>query len=102
MSLIYANYYGFFTSSHHPSLRKTAGEEFSDKFSNIIGQQTLLPSIKTNKSTSLILTKPYNDNYKMHIIFSTDCSAYQDWQSIVLFYSARTVKQPSPITRIAR
>jgi hypothetical protein len=35
------------------------------------------------------------------VIFSTDCSPYQDWQSIVLFHSATVVKQRGKITRIA-
>ena len=36
-----------------------------------------------------------------HVIFSTDCEPFQDWQSIVVFHSARTVGQVGPITRIA-
>ena len=37
----------------------------------------------------------------LHIIFSTDCTAAQDWQSLVLFSSASQVGQPGLITRIA-
>ena len=37
----------------------------------------------------------------IHVIFSTDCNPYQDWQSLFLFHSAYTVGQPGPITRIA-
>jgi len=36
-----------------------------------------------------------------HMVFSTDCSAYQRWQSYLLFYSAYKVGQPGTITRIA-
>ena len=36
-----------------------------------------------------------------HIVFSTDCSGYQKWQSYLLFYSAYKVQQPGTITRIA-
>ena len=37
----------------------------------------------------------------MHVIFSTDCTPYQDWQTIVVFHSATVVGQVGPITRIA-
>lgn len=37
----------------------------------------------------------------IHVIFSTDCSTYQDWQTILLFHSAMTVGQKGPVTRIA-
>lgn len=37
----------------------------------------------------------------IHIVFSTDCSAYQHWQSYLLFFSAYRIKQPGKITRIA-
>jgi hypothetical protein len=38
---------------------------------------------------------------RMHVVFSTDCSAYQHWQSYALFYSAMKVRQPGKVTRIA-
>ena len=41
----------------------------------------------------------YEDN--LHIVFSTDCTFFQDWQSLVMFYSAVAVGQKGPITRIA-
>lgn len=37
----------------------------------------------------------------VHIIFSTDCGTYQDWQTLVVFHSATAVGQKGPITRIA-
>jgi len=37
----------------------------------------------------------------IHVIFSTDCTPYQDWQTIVLFHSATVVGQKGPLTRIA-
>ena len=37
----------------------------------------------------------------MHVVFSTDCSEYQDWQTLLLFHSAAVVKQKGRITRIA-
>jgi len=39
-------------------------------------------------------------NTTLHIIFSTDCSTYQQWQSYLFFYSAYAIGQPGYITRI--
>ena len=53
-----------------------------------------------------------NDNYHeneindhssskdVHIVFSTDCSGYQHWQSIASYYSLRRAGHLGPITRI--
>lgn len=38
--------------------------------------------------------------YEYHIVFSTGCSLYQDWQSYVFFYQAMVSQQPGTITRI--
>jgi hypothetical protein len=47
--------------------------------------------------------KPYGDRISpgVHVIFSTDCSDYQNWQSITLFYSAIMCGQTGYISRIA-
>jgi hypothetical protein len=37
---------------------------------------------------------------KYHIVFSTGCSAFQDWQSYVFFFQALKVQQPGIVTRI--
>jgi hypothetical protein len=39
-------------------------------------------------------------NVKYHVIFSTGCSIFQDWQSYIFFYYALKSKQPGIITRI--
>ena len=36
----------------------------------------------------------------IHVLFSTDCSPFQGWQSYVVFHSAVKVNQPGSITRI--
>eukprot|EP01031_Cornospumella_fuschlensis_P028836 gene28835-34804_t len=38
---------------------------------------------------------------KLHIVFSTGCNFYQNWQSLLVFHSAMVVNQPGYITRIA-
>lgn len=37
----------------------------------------------------------------MYTVFSTDCGAFQHWQSYLLFFSAMRIRQPGFITRIA-
>lgn len=44
---------------------------------------------------------PVGPGSDFHVIFSTDCGTYQDWQTLVLFHSATVVGQLGPITRIA-
>lgn len=36
----------------------------------------------------------------VHVVFSTDCSAYQHWQALLLFHSAQTARHRGTITRI--
>lgn len=38
---------------------------------------------------------------RYHVVFSTDCSPYQHWQSYLVYYSAYKVRQPGHVTRIA-
>mmetsp|Transcript_16735 Transcript_16735/g.39481 ORF Transcript_16735/g.39481 Transcript_16735/m.39481 type:complete len:544 (-) Transcript_16735:137-1768(-) len=42
-----------------------------------------------------------SDGIRYHLIFSTDCSPYQHWQSYLVYYSAMLVRQPGHVTRIA-
>ena len=42
-----------------------------------------------------------SENEEIHIVFSTDCSFFQDWQTLLIFHSATKVKQKGKITRIA-
>mgnify|MGYP005856126487 CR=1 FL=1 len=50
---------------------------------------------KTEKRTESIGT-----DVEYHIVFSTGCTAFQDWQSYVFFYQAMKIKQPGTVTRI--
>jgi hypothetical protein len=40
-----------------------------------------------------------DENY--HIAFSTDCTFFQDWQTLLIFHSAVMIKQKGRVTRIA-
>jgi len=42
-----------------------------------------------------------NDNVTLYLVFSTDCSPSQHWESYLLFFSAMRAKQLGIITRIA-
>lgn len=42
-----------------------------------------------------------SDGETLYIVFSTDCGAFQHWQSYLLFFSAARIRQPGFITRIA-
>ena len=37
----------------------------------------------------------------VHVVFSTDCTPYQDWQTLLIFHSAMAVGQKGTISRIA-
>ena len=41
------------------------------------------------------------DDNEVHLVFTTDCSGYQHWQSIALWYAAQSAGQSGPITRVA-
>jgi peptidyl serine alpha-galactosyltransferase len=38
---------------------------------------------------------------ELHVIFSTDCGTFQDWQTLLVFHSAKAVHQKGTLTRIA-
>jgi peptidyl serine alpha-galactosyltransferase len=41
------------------------------------------------------------DGVRYHVVFSTDCSPYQHWQSYLVFFTAMKNRQPGHVTRIA-
>lgn len=63
----------------------------------------------TSSSNQIHIDSPYwnesfrnkDDGILYHLIFSTDCSGFQHWQSYLMFHSAYKVSQPGTITRIA-
>jgi hypothetical protein len=70
---------------------------FSSPFWETNPHPTPLQAISGNKT----MDNTKNGHDDLHIVFSTDCSGYQHWQSIALWYSAQAVGQRGPITRIA-
>ena len=57
----------------------------------------------TNKvaESSITVSPATSTKDEVHVIFSTDCMPYQDWQTLVIFHSAMRVGQKGKITRIA-
>lgn len=68
-----------------------AEDAVAKKGSGVINEEVSVPGINSN-----------NDQHvKYQLVFSTDCGAYQRWQSYLVFYSAMMVNQPGYVTRIA-
>ena len=63
---------------------------------------SLLPSSLSSVSLSLPPPpQPPATSSNVHLVFSTDCSGYQHWQGIALWFAAKEAGQKGPITRIA-
>jgi len=63
----------------------------------VLIKETGVKEIQTASQASL----KAEDGEIYHMIFSTDCSAFQHWQSYLFFHAAMKVKQPGYVTRIA-
>jgi len=73
-------------------------QDYSKK-SNVLEIKIIAEPRDSDMSHRMKQTK--QDGNKIHIVFSTGCSFYQDWQSQLVFHSALSVKQKGKITRIA-
>mmetsp|Transcript_26744 Transcript_26744/g.25617 ORF Transcript_26744/g.25617 Transcript_26744/m.25617 type:complete len:512 (-) Transcript_26744:103-1638(-) len=75
----------------------------------IVGAATLANSLKLKfdekqihgPSSAFVSPIVAVEHNNIHVVFSTDCSFYQDWQTLVVFHSAMAVGQKGEITRIA-
>ena len=64
----------------------------------------LVRSLKASNiiiSANVVIAKPLELIAPVHVVFSTDCTFFQDWQSLLVFHSATAVGQEGNITRIA-
>lgn len=81
------------------------GISFHVKFDlNQLVQLTPNDSNTSISATGTIVRSPelkLESNQPVHVVFSTDCSFFQDWQTILIFHSAIAVAQEGKITRIA-
>ena len=55
---------------------------------------------ETNNGDSHNNQQKNNKPKKYHMVFSTSCSPFQNWQSLAFFYFAHKVKQPGTVTRL--
>ena len=81
---------------HHPKAVISEEEEDAAKDPFELEEQK---NVEEPHQNELQGGTPGNPNY--HMVFSTSCSPFQNWQSMVFFYSAWKVKQPGTVTRIA-
>lgn len=80
--------------------RKAAGSDAGTSVAKTAATSDfVLPAPPVHKDDPKLL----NDHLgaPLHILFSTDCSSYQRWQSYLLFFSALRSRQPGTVTRIA-
>ena len=78
-------------------------KELEKQMSNLEKKFSDLDFSEVRTQASKLHQQNYNrgQKYDLHTIFSTDCSEYQDWESLVVFYTATIVRQNGPVTRIA-
>jgi len=63
------------------------------------GNTITIPAAQSLEDVTLKESEKQEEKY--HVVFSTDCSFFQDWQTLLIFHTAGNVKQPGAITRIA-
>jgi|AntRauTorckE5430_2_1112549.scaffolds.fasta_scaffold03231_3 hypothetical protein len=87
------------TLTHDGLSRKAHNKGNNDKETTFqSAQEAALVSAESDEAYELLLGE---DGRMYHVIFSTDCSTFQHWQSYLMFHSALKVKQPGTVTRIA-
>ena len=64
-------------------------------------QHSFASGTSIEKSPLIHNNKPVSNNAKFHIVFSTGCNAFQDWQSYVFFYQIMKSGQTGHVTRVA-
>lgn len=81
--------------------------EFVSKQSETIPSNDLQQTISNHDLQQQPLSFPTAPEFdtdgktRLHIVFSTDCSEYQHWQSYTVFFRAMKIGQPGHVTRIA-
>jgi len=93
---------GLLWKSHWPEVeKKSAVNVIPKRPSNLALISKKKSEPKEQKATNSHDSLKAKEGHTYHLIFSTDCSDYQDWQSYLLFHSALKIKQPGYVTRIA-
>lgn len=106
---------GEIESESFPVLSSLISSEQTNTIKNLFGQAPyvadpnkpeeidLVTKIMTDNQriNDIATTTPLSGDDLLHLIFSTDCQFFQDWQSLLVFHSAIRVKQRGRVTRIA-
>jgi len=79
------------------AVKSTISEDHKSEEVSVLKQKEIENKVK---ETSHEANPPLGEG-ELHVVFSTDCTAFQDWQTLTVFYSAKAVGQKGPITRIA-
>ena len=95
-----------FASEHYQKSR--AADHYHEPAGHhVVSRITLDRSNNVSPSSDKSLLTPqedeeleYDNGQRYHVIFSTDCSPYQHWQSYLVFFTAMQVRQPGHVTRI--
>ena len=93
---------GLLLSSRMPNLLSVVNKtehSIIDKINKI--RTTVHERPKVIPQEQILTPMSHSPQSGIHVIFSTDCSEFQDWQTIVVFHSATVVGQEGSITRIA-
>lgn len=84
-----------------PAIPPPSSSSSSSSSSSTASSFTSPPPASSSHQPLPSLKSPPSTEPPIHVVFSTDCGTFQDWQTLVFFYSARIVKQPGMVTRIA-
>jgi len=85
-----------FIQHHFRQSRDNLLQSHASNNNNSLPKKSLLTP---EQDADLLVDK--NTGLTYHLIFSTDCSPYQHWQSYLVYYSAMAVHQTGHVTRIA-
>ena len=71
---------------------------------SLVGENDLIETkrdtVRYSGDQQIIDLSSHSAPNDVHVIFSTDCSPFQSWQSFAVFHSAFSVSQPGLVTRI--
>jgi peptidyl serine alpha-galactosyltransferase len=81
-----------------PNLR---AEETSRRVGDSDGAEAVASAETMDKSDIIPEADSQEEGDTFHLVFSTGCTPFQNWQSYVFFHRAMVVQQPGCVTRIA-
>lgn len=86
-------------ADHIIAMSKTNIDHGNEKMAHVVAPPVSAPIGHISHQETEETDDLFDDSY--HLVFSTGCSEFQDWQSIGVYSSAEAVGQRGVITRIA-